>query len=189
MIWGCIFHTCWPTFLYTRTTLALSITTFRSTHFCIKSDSHRKTSKEIRRTSHYSDCYLRQGVGGTEFANFVRSRTCFLRWFYKRSQTYFGQKSEEHNFSIKNTLSGGKYFFEKYAPLKEVCFFWTFPALQGPGPGPYGPIWACSPKNQKKYVKTSPLKVPLGCLAPCLKLQSGQAVYHSGFEIWDEIWK
>ena len=48
-----------------------------------------------------ADCYLRQGAGGTEFARFG-SRTCFLRWFYKRSQTHFGQKPEEHRVSIKN---------------------------------------------------------------------------------------
>ena len=30
------------------------------------------------------DCSLRQGAGGTEFICFG-SRTCFLRWFYKRS--------------------------------------------------------------------------------------------------------
>ena len=47
-----------------------------------------------------SDCYLRQGDGGTEAASFG-SKTCFLRWFYKCSQAYFGQKPEEHGFSIK----------------------------------------------------------------------------------------
>ena len=31
--------------------------------------------------------------------------------------------------------------FEKSVLLKKV-FFFNFPALQGPGPGPYGPIWA-----------------------------------------------
>ena len=33
-------------------------------------------------------------------------------------------------------------------------FSLTFPALQGPGPGPYGPLWAhMDPKNQKKICK------------------------------------
>ena len=48
----------------------------------------------VNRTSlvtHWADCYLRQGAGGTEFARFG-SRTCFLKWFSKRSQAYFGQK-------------------------------------------------------------------------------------------------
>ena len=53
-----------------------------------------------------TDCSLRQGAGGTEFARFG-SRTCFLRWFYKRSQAYFGQKPEEYCFSNEKTLSGG----------------------------------------------------------------------------------
>ena len=46
------------------------------------------------------DCYLRQGAGGMKIAR-LGSRTWFLRWFYKRSQAYFGQKLE-HSFSIKN---------------------------------------------------------------------------------------
>ena len=42
-----------------------------------------------------TDCSLRQGAGGTENTR-NWSRTCFLRWFYNRSQAYFGEKSEEH---------------------------------------------------------------------------------------------
>ena len=53
---------------------------------------------------HYADCSLRQGVGGTEFARFG-SRTCFLRWFYKHSQTYFGQKTWRTLFFPWNMLS------------------------------------------------------------------------------------
>ena len=49
---------------------------------------------------HVSDCSLRQGAGGTEFARFG-SRTCFLRRFDDRSQSYFGQKSEEHIKTMK----------------------------------------------------------------------------------------
>ena len=51
-------------------------------------------------TSLLPDCSLRQGAGGTEFARFG-SRTCFLRCFYRRSQAYIGQKSEEHVKTIK----------------------------------------------------------------------------------------
>ena len=63
-------------------------------------------------------------------------------------------------------LSGGEktMILEKNVLLKKrVHSFWTFPALQGPGPGPYGPIrdnmgpygplWAhMDPKNPPKYV-------------------------------------
>ena len=45
-------------------------------------------------------CSLRQGAGDKEFPRFG-SRTSFLRWFYKRSQTYFGQNSEAHIKTIK----------------------------------------------------------------------------------------
>ena len=62
-----------------------------------------------------ADCYLRQGAGGMKIAR-DGSRTWFLRWFYRRSQAYFGQKPEEHCFSIKNrclevktTVSSEKY--------------------------------------------------------------------------------
>ena len=57
-------------------------------------------SEELTLQVHGADCSLRQGAGGTEFACFG-SRTCFLMWLYKRSQTYFGQKSEEHIKTIK----------------------------------------------------------------------------------------
>ena len=50
--------------------------------------------------TYFADCSLRQGAGGAESAR-LGSRTCFLRCFYKRSQTYFDQKPEEHCFSIK----------------------------------------------------------------------------------------
>ena len=90
----------------------------------------------------FSECSLRQGAGGAEFARFG-SRTCFLMWFYKRSQTYFGQKSEEHVKTIKKHFLDVKNncFCEKQHYI--FCFvFLTFPAPQGPGPGPSGPIWA-----------------------------------------------
>ena len=35
-----------------------------------------------------------------------------------------------------------KLFFCTNVLNKGVCFSWTSPTLQGPGPGPYGPIWA-----------------------------------------------
>ena len=47
-----------------------------------------------------SDCYLRQGDGGTKIAR-LGSRTCFLREFHNRSEAYFGQKSEEHVETFK----------------------------------------------------------------------------------------
>ena len=102
-----------------------------------------------------TDCYLRQGVHpawqgahGTEFAR-NGSRACFLMWFYKRSQTYFGQKPEEHNFSIKQRCLEVKNndFSEKCVTLKR-CIFLNFSrssrARAGPiwaQTGPYGPIW------------------------------------------------
>ena len=96
--------------------------------------------------THSADCSLRQGAGGTEFAHFG-SRTCFLRWFYKRSQTYFGQKSEEHIKTIKKRcLESRTTSFEKNVLLqKKGVFFELFPLFKGPGRahmGPYGPIWA-----------------------------------------------
>ena len=96
-----------------------------------------------------ADCSLRRGAGGTEFARFG-SRTCFLRWFYKRSQTYFGQKPEEHGFSIKKRCLEIKNddFWEKYVTLKKGVFFLNFSrssrARAGPiwaHKGPYGSIW------------------------------------------------
>ena len=104
------------------------------------------------------DCSLRQGAGGTEFAHFG-SRTCFLRWFYKRAQAYFGQNPEEHIKTIKKRSMEVKNndFWEKCVTSENICFFWTFPALQGPGPGPYGPIRAhmgpYGPENSKQIRK------------------------------------
>ena len=69
--------------------------------FLAKSNPN-KSKKQIS-----TDCYLRQGASGTEFAHFG-SRTCFLMWFYKRSQTYFGQKSEEHVKTIKKRRMDSK---------------------------------------------------------------------------------
>ena len=67
----------------------------------------------------FADCYLRQGAGGTEFAR-NGSRTCFLRWFHKRSQAYFGQKLEEHCFPIKKQCLevSNDDFWEKWINLK-----------------------------------------------------------------------
>ena len=62
---------------------------------------------------------LRQGAGGPEFARFG-SRTCFLRWFYERSQIYFGQKPEEHGFSVKKRcLEVKTMIFEKNVLCKK----------------------------------------------------------------------
>ena len=64
------------------------------------------------------DCSLRQGAGGTEFARFA-SRTCFLRWFYRRYQAYFGQNFEEHCSSIKSIVLRSKTtIFEKHVSRK-----------------------------------------------------------------------
>ena len=73
-------------------------------------------------------------------------------------------------FFPSETLSGGqkRWFLRKMCYLKKGEFFWTFPALQGPGPGPYGPIrvhmgpsgplWAyMGPKNPKIYVRKYPV--------------------------------
>ena len=78
---------------------------------------------------------------------------------------YFGQKSEEHIKTITNIIWSSKTtIFDKDAlRKKEVRFSLTFPALQGPGPGPYepirahmgtyGPLWAhMDPKNPEKYI-------------------------------------
>ena len=80
---------------------------------------------------HQQHCHLRQGAhpawqgaGGTEFAR-NGSRTCFLRWLYKSSQTYFGQKPEEHCFSIKKRCLDVKNddFREKHVTEKKVDLF------------------------------------------------------------------
>ena len=104
--------------------------------------------------SQNADRSLRQGAGGTEFARFG-SRTCFLRWFHRRSQAYFCQTWRTRFFHQK-TLSGGL----KRRFLRKMCcliFFWAFPTLQGPGPGSYGPIWPLwvhkDQKNPKEYVR------------------------------------
>ena len=45
----------------------------------------------------------------------------FLRWLYKRSQTYFGQKPEEHGFSIKkHRLEAKATIFEKKMLCKKI---------------------------------------------------------------------
>ena len=87
-----------------------------------------------------SDCSLRQGAGGTEFAHFG-SRTCFLRWFYRRSQAYFGQKPEEHGFSIKNVVWRSKttMFDENTLLKRNVCVFLN---LSRSSRARAGPIWA-----------------------------------------------
>ena len=80
----------------------------------------------------FADCYLRQGAhpawqgaSGTEFAR-SGSITCFLRWFYKRSQTYFGQKPEEHGLSIKKRCLElkNKDFWENLVMEKNVIQNW-----------------------------------------------------------------
>ena len=71
-----------------------------------------RAQAQIGTNTLYADCNLRQGAGGTEFAR-KGSRTCFLKWFYKCSQAYFGQKPEEHGFS-----SGG----QKRRFLRNMCY-------------------------------------------------------------------
>ena len=59
-----------------------------------------------------------------------------------RSQAYFGQKLEEHVFSIKNRcLEVEKHDFSETCVTEKKYVSLNFPALQGPGPGPYGPLW------------------------------------------------
>ena len=76
-----------------------------------------------------TDCSLRQGAGGREFAR-LGSRTWFLMRFLKRSEAYLGQKPEEHYFLIKKTLSEGQKY-KKNELLKEIgvqklTFWWNF---------------------------------------------------------------
>ena len=116
-----------------------------------------------------ADCSLRQGAGGTEFARFGL-RTSFLRWFYNRSQTYFGQKSEEQVDTVKKFYMEVKttiFFIKMRLKNKnKVRFSLTFPAYQGHGTGPHGPIRAhmgpygpigahMDPKNPTRYVNKS----------------------------------
>ena len=61
---------------------------------CTNKTSNRSQDKD-------TDCYLRQGAGGTKTACFG-SRTCFLRSFHNRYEAYFGQKAEEHIKILKN---------------------------------------------------------------------------------------
>ena len=138
--------------------------TYRSVWISIRSASLRVQ---------VSDCHLRQVAGGTEFALFG-SRPCFLRWFYNRFPMYFGHKSEEHiKKHIKTVV--WKYetiLLEKLCYETKVCFFWTFPALQGPRPGPYEPIWTLmgpyepekSQKIHKKFAFIGAFKGP--CMLP-----------------------
>ena len=124
------------------------------------------------------DCYLRQGAGGMKIARFG-SRTCFLRWFHNRSETYFGQNSEEHAKTIKTRHMEVKNddFLEKCVTLKTSAFFLNLSrsskARAGPirtHMGPYGLLWAhMGSKNPPKYIKSSHLYVPLRGLSPCLK--------------------
>ena len=95
-----------------------------------------------------TECSLRQGAGGTEFEHFG-SRTCFLSWFYKRSQAYFGQKPEEHGFSIKKRCLEKRCFLRQMCYLKKegvVCCFYVCSALFLNFPrcarARAGPIWA-----------------------------------------------
>ena len=95
-------------------------------------------------TSLFSDCSLRQGASGTEFARFG-SRTCFLRWFYNRSQVYFGQKSEEHIKTIKKRcleIKKQRFLMKMRYMRKRNVFSALLPLFKGPGRshmGPYGP--------------------------------------------------
>ena len=59
-----------------------------------------------------SDFDLRQGDGGTKTARFS-SKNCFLRQFHNRSESYFGQKSQEHVKTMKNIVF----------VLETFCFF------------------------------------------------------------------
>ena len=62
--------------------------------------------------------------------------------------------------SCQKSLSGGqKQRFYRFFFL----WFFTFPALQRPGPGPYGPIW--TPKIQK-------IRKKIGFIQPSPKLNS-----------------
>ena len=76
-----------------------------------------------KQVQNISDCSSRQGAGSTEFARFG-SRTFFLIWSYKCSQTYFGQKPEEHVKSIKKRRMEFKIdvLLEKYVAQKKNGF-------------------------------------------------------------------
>ena len=55
---------------------------------------------EVCKGWNLSDCYLRQGDGGTKTACFG-SKNCFLKRFENRSEAYFGEKSKEPGKTIK----------------------------------------------------------------------------------------
>ena len=71
------------------------------------------TNSSITTQSEISDCYLRQGDGGTKTAHFG-FKTCFLRRFHNRSVSFFGQKTQEHDKTIeKRCLEAKIDFFHK----------------------------------------------------------------------------
>ena len=117
----------------------------------------------------YTDCYLRQGASGTEFAR-NGSRTCFLRWFYRRSQARFGQKLEEHSFSIKNVVWIPNWVFDEIPR-------WFCMVLHGDAQkkcsSSFWPKYAwerlCNHLNKQVLDPFRANSVPP---APCLKLQS-----------------
>ena len=131
--------------------LAHGIPTMRWCYFCRLHANHPVLASSLQT---FPDCSLRQGADGTEFARFG-SRTSFLRWFYMCSQTYLGQKSEEHCFSIKNRCLEVKDdgFWEKCVAQKDrwskVEFLTKFLDASA---------WFCVEKLKKHILRPKKLK-------------------------------
>ena len=72
--------------------------------------------------SSFTDCYLRQGDGGTKLHVLVRE-LAFWGDFINRSEMYFGHKSEEHVKTLKKTSYGSqKRRFKMLMCLKKNVF-------------------------------------------------------------------
>ena len=98
--------------------------TFWLTTLCslIQTNNFQQNHIFIRRKHSGTTCrlYLKAGCRWDENCT-IGVENLLLRWFYGRSQTYFGQKPEEHCFSIKNRcLEVQKTIFEKNGLRKKI---------------------------------------------------------------------
>ena len=82
-----------------------------------------------------SDCSLRQGGSGAEFA-FLGSRTCFSGDFISILKRISARNLKKTVFPSKNVVWRSKtIIFEKHVLLKKGYFFFElFPLFKGPGP-------------------------------------------------------
>ena len=85
-----------------------------------------------------------------------------LKWFYKRSQAYFGQKPEEHGFLIKKRCLEVKNddFLENMLLTTKYVFFFNFSRSWR---ARAGPIWALMDPENSEIRKQIAL---LGALHP-----------------------